>query len=48
MAVLYLTNYSCSGSWRRYNLKGVYWCVDGDVWGVIVWPGGEGGGGVSQ
>ena len=29
-ALLDLPNY-CSDSWRRYNLKGVHWCINGDV-----------------
>ena len=36
--MLDLLNYCWSDSWRRYNLKGIYWCVNGDVKGVIVWP----------
>ena len=27
--------------WRRYSLKCVRRCVDGDMWGAKVWPGGK-------
>ena len=39
--MLYLCNYWWSDSWRRHNLKDSHWWVDRDVWGVIVWPGGQ-------